>query len=137
MEVKEIDVADFSVKALPEIEKLAKHYKVQEPAAVEAYGQLMKIANDSEIITFNRCQAMLRSMLMKSVDKLSHEEARIGFCLGLLRVKQKPFLSDPKLHTGRNEQCPCGSGAKFKNCCLDAAKKHNIERYKAQNTIPV
>jgi uncharacterized protein YecA (UPF0149 family) len=137
MEVKEMDIADFSVRALPEIEKLAKHYKVQEPAAVEAYGHLMKIANDDDIITFERCQALLRGMLSKTVDKLTQEEGRIGLCLGLLRVKQKPFLSNPMLHTGRNEQCPCGSGAKFKKCCLDKAKKHNLERYTSQNSIPV
>jgi uncharacterized protein YecA (UPF0149 family) len=24
----------------------------------------------------------------------------------------------PKLNVGRNEPCPCGSGKKFKRCCL-------------------
>ena len=24
---------------------------------------------------------------------------------------------------GRNDPCPCGSGAKFKNCCIDKAEK--------------
>ena len=28
----------------------------------------------------------------------------------------------PKMKTGRNELCPCGSGKKFKKCCLNAAK---------------
>lgn len=23
---------------------------------------------------------------------------------------------------GRNEKCPCGSGKKYKNCCLDSGK---------------
>jgi uncharacterized protein YecA (UPF0149 family) len=135
VEVKEIDIADFSIKALPEIEKLAEHFKIHESAAVEAYGYLMKMANDNKVLTFTRCQAMVRNMLTKPVDKLNYEETRIGFCLNLLRVKQKPFLSDPKLRVGRNEPCPCGSGAKFKNCCLSDTKKHNIERYKKQNTI--
>ncbi|MGN6642071.1 MAG: SEC-C metal-binding domain-containing protein [Verrucomicrobiota bacterium] len=26
-----------------------------------------------------------------------------------------PFIPSPKV--GRNEQCPCGSGKKFKRCC--------------------
>jgi uncharacterized protein YecA (UPF0149 family) len=24
----------------------------------------------------------------------------------------------PKYHVGRNEPCPCGSGRKFKRCCI-------------------
>jgi len=28
---------------------------------------------------------------------------------------QKPTVAEKKV--GRNEQCPCGSGKKFKNCC--------------------
>lgn len=26
-------------------------------------------------------------------------------------------------HTGRNELCPCGSGRKYKSCCLDKVEK--------------
>ena len=26
-------------------------------------------------------------------------------------------------NVGRNDPCPCGSGAKFKNCCIDKAEK--------------
>ncbi|MCE7699565.1 MAG: SEC-C domain-containing protein, partial [Methanobacterium paludis] len=28
--------------------------------------------------------------------------------------KQKPFIR--KMHVGRNDPCPCGSGKKYKNC---------------------
>ena len=28
----------------------------------------------------------------------------------------KPFCAEPKV--GRNEPCPCGSGLKYKKCCL-------------------
>jgi len=31
-----------------------------------------------------------------------------------------PFIN-PLRHVGRNDPCPCGSGKKFKNCCLAAA----------------
>lgn len=27
------------------------------------------------------------------------------------------------MQTGRNESCPCGSGKKFKNCCIGEAKR--------------
>lgn len=33
-------------------------------------------------------------------------------------VKPVPFVRLDK--TGRNEPCPCGSGKKFKKCCLEA-----------------
>jgi uncharacterized protein YecA (UPF0149 family) len=26
---------------------------------------------------------------------------------------------NPLKHVGRNDPCPCGSGKKFKKCCLD------------------
>jgi preprotein translocase subunit SecA len=29
--------------------------------------------------------------------------------------RKKPVVHKQK--TGRNEQCPCGSGKKYKNCC--------------------
>jgi uncharacterized protein len=32
----------------------------------------------------------------------------------------EPFIN-PLRHIGRNDPCPCGSGKKFKNCCLVAA----------------
>lgn len=36
---------------------------------------------------------------------------------------QKPLVRDlPKY--GRNEPCPCGSGKKFKKCCIDKELNH-------------
>ena len=41
--------------------------------------------------------------------------------LGLYRERlargNAPIRSGP--HVGRNDPCPCGSGRKFKNCCLN------------------
>lgn len=34
---------------------------------------------------------------------------------------KNPFRSSAKKHVGRNSPCPCGSGKKFKNCCLKKA----------------
>ncbi len=35
-------------------------------------------------------------------------------------IDQSPWPSDenPFKHVGRNDPCPCGSGKKFKKCCL-------------------
>ncbi|MHA2180100.1 MAG: SEC-C metal-binding domain-containing protein [Promethearchaeota archaeon] len=36
--------------------------------------------------------------------------------LPISQVPSKPIRSDKR--AGRNEACPCGSGKKFKKCCL-------------------
>lgn len=48
-----------------------------------------------------------------------------AFCLGYNRkyMKQRygKFIAipeDKKKKIGRNERCPCGSGLKYKRCCL-------------------
>ena len=35
--------------------------------------------------------------------------------------KTRPIVRDNK-KIGRNDPCPCGSGKKYKNCCLDSGK---------------
>lgn len=35
--------------------------------------------------------------------------------------KTRPIARDYK-KIGRNDPCPCGSGKKYKNCCLDSGK---------------
>ena len=113
-------------KCIPEIEKLAKHFGVQESNAVEAYGHLLSLhtAND-RLLSFEDCLSIIKDTLKVPVDKLTYEEARIGLRLGLLKVKQKPFLSDKNLKASRNDPCPCNSGIKFKKCCLAEFKKHD------------
>jgi SEC-C motif len=36
-----------------------------------------------------------------------------------LNANKKTGRSTEKSHTGRNDPCPCGSGRKYKKCCLD------------------
>lgn len=123
-------------KAVPEIEKLARHFNVEESRAVEAYGYLLQVSEIKDgILSFDNCTKIIRSMLLKPVVTLTHEEARVGLCLNLLRVKQKPFLSDSVAKVGRNALCPCGSGLKFKKCCLSSVRKHEYERYISGTTI--
>lgn len=39
---------------------------------------------------------------------------------GMMR-KTRPLVRDYK-KIGRNDPCPCGSGDKYKNCCMDSGK---------------
>jgi uncharacterized protein YecA (UPF0149 family) len=32
----------------------------------------------------------------------------------------------PRIHVGRNDPCPCGSGKKYKKCCLPSQSSHKI-----------
>jgi len=32
-----------------------------------------------------------------------------------------------RMKVGRNDQCPCGSGKKYKRCCMDTTSKHHAE----------
>lgn len=36
----------------------------------------------------------------------------------VMRRLLNPFGDVPKMRTRRNDPCPCGSGKKFKRCCL-------------------
>jgi hypothetical protein len=47
--------------------------------------------------------------LLEKQSKTSHEEDKIEYDCEELPVKQR---------VGRNDPCPCGSGKKFKKCCL-------------------
>ena len=46
--------------------------------------------------------------------------SRFGDPQRLLAPPRPVRLSSPKV--GRNDPCPCGSGRKYKNCCLDKAR---------------
>lgn len=47
--------------------------------------------------------------LYKTLKKVYHQD--------MVKVLTKPFKKRQKI--GRNDPCPCGSGKKFKNCCMN------------------
>lgn len=67
-------------------------------------------------------ELFLHGVYMCLIDKHSHATTR-----GYLRTDDGHyaangvFIVDKKV--GRNDPCPCGSGKKFKNCCLGKASK--------------
>jgi hypothetical protein len=60
--------------------------------------------------------AEARAMILAKAGELA---ARFGDPEGLLRPARRPLKSAPKI--GRNDPCPCGSGLKYKRCCLKNA----------------
>lgn len=37
----------------------------------------------------------------------------------LLQRQRIPYQRDQKYHIGRNDPCHCGSGIKYKKCCME------------------
>ncbi len=50
----------------------------------------------------------VQRLIDKSIERAFKENPKIE--------KPQPYRSEPK--TGRNDPCPCGSGKKYKRCCL-------------------
>ena len=62
-----------------------------------------------------RCWGMAKSMFMGGVFQDS-DEFEDG-CLEKASSSISTCYGDTKI--GRNDQCPCGSGKKYKKCCLN------------------
>lgn len=62
----------------------------------------------------NRIPAEDRLKYLVTSKEPELEEARIAYRNRLL---SKPVTN--KIKVGRNESCPCGSGKKYKKCCLN------------------
>lgn len=52
-------------------------------------------------------------------------DAEIAQAIRMIRTK--PVLRDYK-KTGRNDPCPCGSGKKYKNCCLKTGEYETLHQ---------
>lgn len=72
--------------------------------------------------------------LQEKVDNMQAEAAAgkmktIDYAELMRQLKTKPIVRDYK-KVGRNDPCPCGSGKKYKNCCLKSGKyetRHQID----------
>ena len=47
-------------------------------------------------------------------------------------ARQPPQLTKVAEMTGRNDQCPCGSGKKYKRCCLSNDKEVTHAKVQAE-----
>ena len=52
--------------------------------------------------------------------------AELAKAYGMRPKHIKPLTKDNKI--GRNDPCPCGSGKKYKNCCLASGKYETYTR---------
>lgn len=56
-----------------------------------------------------------------AIDKLTAEAMQ-----RMVYMRPRPLSKDNNI--GRNEPCPCGSGKKYKNCCLASGKYETYTR---------
>lgn len=72
-------------------------------------------------------EATLKALVdnLKKVDDIIHDcvhrivlEAKDVRFQKIEALKEKGKLKEQTRHVGRNDPCPCGSGIKFKKCCL-------------------
>ena len=75
----------------------------------------------------------LKGLLQKIMDYQNHSHkwtlngnAPADLSAGEAPPQAEPFKSSKKV--GRNDPCPCGSGKKYKKCCLPKDEKDNITR---------
>ncbi|RLD42147.1 MAG: hypothetical protein DRI89_08020 [Bacteroidetes bacterium] len=120
------DVADLKYKALlPQIKKLYEkeyvsksitgEYEEIEKDIVKAITfqdkeELLSIENRYEQITSNWAGYTEEDMLEDSDDDFTYNDYED------IPITE-PVRTDPKI--GRNEPCPCGSGKKYKKCCMN------------------
>lgn len=51
------------------------------------------------------------------------------------KASKNPRQLKKAFKIGRNEPCPCGSGRKYKHCCLVAARNRRNQQQEMQETV--
>lgn len=109
-----------------DIKLLAKLLKCSQATAVAAVGYCMKINNKA--MTARDCFEFINELIKtKTPDVLGMDERLLCITIGVLKRKT-PFIAAAS-KVGRNDPCPCKSGAKYKNCCLELARAHDYNRF--------
>ena len=92
------------------------------PSVFDGAGAIEKIVGDEKV-----------EQLQDKVDDMQNQVAAgkmqaVDVAEFMRKMRTKPVVRDYK-KVGRNDPCPCGSGKKYKNCCLNSGKyetRHQI-----------
>lgn len=101
---------------------------LEDSIAVTLYGYTM-VALNKKNVTAKEVKEYIESLAKKPLHALTETEIKTLIVLGALKKKSRPFKALANT-VGRNDICPCGSGLKFKSCCLGLVKAHDHEEYK-------
>ena len=109
-----------------DIRQLSKLLRTSESEATTALGYVIKILG--KLVTPKEGYEFIQELLKtKSPEQLDNDERLLCITIGVLKRKT-PFIATAS-KVGRNDTCPCGSGLKYKNCCLELAKAHDYNRF--------
>lgn len=73
------------------------------------------------IATTGRQKALLTATLLACSSGLTDSFSFLGAGAGKRSLLSRPV--EPLYRAGRNNPCPCGSGKKFKKCCIGRVKR--------------
>ena len=76
-----------------------------------------------DAISQSKSEKLNREKLDDAID--SKKEQRLLEAMAKYKDAHTPKVKEHKIN--RNDPCPCGSGKKYKNCCLSTGK---YEKYK-------
>ena len=95
--------------------------KVNGPLTPMLAGHVMDAL--SRTVTVKDIISYMEILVKKPADLLTEKEIELLQALGLLRY-HKPTPARSLTKAGRNDLCPCGSGRKYKLCCMELVKEH-------------
>ena len=93
--------------------------------------------------TFVRMTTTLTATNFKKGERMDTRDGRIRWVRDLMEIEEedRPYMQPMdvpptpeqriKMKVGRNHNCPCGSGVKFKKCCM--FRLNRGEGYKVNN----
>lgn len=93
------------------------------------YSNFMEVVNELMGTDINY-EELIKKYKSDYVDNTIYSSATVLYCSGAFSdvfdvmstpEPEQPALPDRKI--GRNEPCPCGSGKKYKNCCMKLAQQ--------------
>ena len=107
------------------IKVLSKLRGVTEADAVVGFGAAIKIT-DTLTMTPEDVISLCEARAQGNLATLSEAEKTMLFALKYIKRKNVPYRRETA-KVSRNADCPCGSGKKFKFCCLDFTTVNNWE----------
>ena len=60
------------------------------------------------------------------VEQLDKRKQQLEDMKNKIAMSKTPFFKNENAKTGRNQKCYCGSGKKYKNCCIDKKDDINV-----------
>lgn len=96
---------------------MGKKYNETVPSVFDGAGEIEKVVGEEKVET-----------LQKKVDAAANGQFDpVSYAEYMKNAKTKPIVRDYK-KVGRNDDCPCGSGKKYKKCCLNSGKYETLHQ---------